>query len=106
MNLHSCQLASDFDFSDGPSLGIRDRDCGEVVGTACDTSTRDLFIAAPITLAALKAILPYALSRCEDMEEIVEQEGGTWNQEQLEKARAAYAQAESAIAKAEGRSDA
>lgn len=57
MRLQHCQLARDFDFSAGPSLGILDVETREVVGTACDASTRDMFVASPDMLAALSALI-------------------------------------------------
>lgn len=96
---------------------------GAFVGAFDRSEDADLAAEAPALLAALRAILPYALSRCEDIEDQCDDDRveadlasdhgvalapdlaakHARNREALEKARAAYAQAEAAIARAEGR---
>ena len=68
MRLQKCQLVSDF--SDWPPLGIFDANSREVVGTACDAETRDMFVAAPIMLAALHlAVERLEINNCEGEED-------------------------------------
>ena len=68
MRLQKCQLVSDF--SDWPPLGIFDVDSREVVGTACDVETRNMFIAAPTMLAALHlAVERLEINNCEGEED-------------------------------------